>query len=125
VVTEADVRRIALALPETTERPSYGTPAFRVKDRPFARLHQDGRSLVVWCAHLAEKESLIDSDPEVFFTTPHYDGHPLVLVRMSAIGPEQLEALLADAWYVRAPARVRAAVRSRGRGASSPRTPPR
>jgi hypothetical protein len=126
VVTEADVRRIALALPETTERPSYGTPAFRVKDRPFARLHQDGRSLVVWCAHLAEKESLIDSDPEVFFTTPHYDGHPLVLVRVSAIGPEQLEALLTDAWYVRAPARVRAAAGSAGgRGAPPPRPPRR
>ena len=103
------MRRIALALPETAERSSYGTPGFRVKDRLFARIHQDEGVLVVWCAHELEKESLIDSEPEIFFTTPHYDGHPLVLVRMAAIGPEQLEALLADAWYIRAPARLRAA----------------
>jgi len=109
VVTESDVRRIALALPETTERPSYGTPGFRVRDRLFARIHQDGGILVLWCAHDLEKESLIESEPEIFFTTRHYDGYPLVLARMSAIGPGELEALLAAAWYVRAPKRLRAA----------------
>jgi hypothetical protein len=118
MATEDDVRRIALALPGTTERPSYGTPGFRVSDRLFARIHQDGGALVVWCAHMAEKESLIESEPAVFFTTPHYDGHPLVLVRLDAVGDDQLEALLADAWYIRAPARVRAAAdAARGRGA--------
>jgi hypothetical protein len=109
VVTDADVRRLALALPETTERSSYGTPGFRVKDRLFARLHQDPGVLVVWCADLIEKESLIDSDPHVFFTTPHYDGYPHVLVRMDAIDVDRLEALLADGWRVRAPARLREA----------------
>ena len=109
MATEADVRRIALALPETAERPSYGTPGFRVKDRLFARIHQDGGVLVVWCADELEKESLIDSQPEAFFTTPHYDGHPLVLVRLDAIGLDQLEALLVDAWRIRAPKRLRAA----------------
>ena len=109
MVTEADVRRIALALPETAERPSYGTPGFRVKDRLFARIHQDGGVLVVWCADEIDKESLIGSEPEKFFSTPHYDGHPLVLVRMEAIGLDQLQALLEDAWRMRAPARLRAA----------------
>jgi hypothetical protein len=109
MVTESDVRRIALALPETTERPSYGTPGFRVKDKLFARIHQDGGVLVLWCADEIEKESLIESEPEIFFTTPHYDGYPHVLVRLDAVGPDQLEALLADAWYVRAPKRLRAA----------------
>jgi hypothetical protein len=109
VVTDADVRRIALALPETTERPSYGTPGFRVKDRLFARIHQDPGVLVVWCGDLIEKESLIESDPHVFFTTPHYDGYPHVLVRMDVIDMDRLEALLADGWRVRAPARLREA----------------
>lgn len=108
MVTEADVRRLALALPETAERPSYGTPAFRVKDKPFARIHQDGGILVLWCAHELEKESLIESGPEIFFSMPHYDGYPLVLVRMDAVGLAELEALLADAWYVRASKRLRA-----------------
>jgi hypothetical protein len=109
MATEADVRRIALALPETAERPSYGTPGFRVKDRLFARIHQDSGVLVVWCADELEKESLIDSQPEAFFTTPHYDGYPHVLVRLEAIGLDQLEALLVDAWRIRAPKRLREA----------------
>jgi hypothetical protein len=107
-VSEDDVRRLALALPETTERPSYGTPGFRVADRLFARIHQDPGVLAVWCADVVEKESLIDSEPEVFFTTAHYDGYPLVLVRMDAIGLDRLAALLTDSWRVRAPARARA-----------------
>ena len=107
MVTDDDVRRLALALPETTERPSYGTPGFRVKDKLFARIHQGGGVLVVWCAHELKKESLIESEPEIFFTTAHYDGYPLVLVRMDAIGLDQLEALLLDAWRVRAPERLR------------------
>lgn len=112
MITEDDVRRIALALPETTERPSYGTPGFRVKDRLFARIHQDGASLVLWCASEEDKESLILSEPAVFFSTPHYDGHALVLVRMDAIGTARLAELLDDAWEVRAPARVRAGRRA-------------
>jgi hypothetical protein len=109
VVDEDDVRRLALALPGTTERPSYGTPAFRVRDRPFARIHQDGGVLVLWCAHELEVGSLIESEPEVFFTTPHYDGYPLVLVRMDAMGEERMAELLETAWYVRAPPRLREA----------------
>lgn len=113
MVTEDDVRRLALALPETRERPSYGTPAFRVKDRPFARIHQDGGILVLWCAHELDKESLIASDPAILFSTPHYNGYPLVLVRMGAIGLDQLEELLAGAWRVRAPTRLRKAFEGR------------
>jgi hypothetical protein len=110
VATEDDVRRIALSLPETTEKPSYGTPGFRVKDRLFARIHQDGGLLVVWCEDEAEKEALIGSEPSVFTTTPHYDGHPMVLVRLEAVGDDQLDALLTDSWRLRAPARVRASL---------------
>lgn len=106
VATEADVRRIALALPETAERPSYGTPGFRVKDRLFARIHQDGDALVVWGAHEAEKESLILSEPAVFFTTPHYDGYPYVLVRLEVVDRDEIGELLEDIWRDRAPKRL-------------------
>jgi hypothetical protein len=115
MVSEDDVRRLALALPETAERPSYGTPGFRVKDRLFARIHQDGCSLVLWCASEEEKESLILSEPGVFFSTPHYEGHALVLARMATLDAARLAELLDDAWEVRAPARVRDA---RGAGPS-------
>jgi hypothetical protein len=106
VVTEDDVRRAALALPHTTEKPSYGTPGFRVRDRLFARIRPEGDSVVVWCADLAEKDGLLASEPEKFFTTPHYDGHPTVLVRMATVDRDEMGELLADSWRVRAPAKL-------------------
>jgi hypothetical protein len=106
MATEADVRRIALALPETLERPSYGTPGFRVADRLFARLREDGESLVVWVADEGEKQSLIRADAGKFFTTAHYEGHPSVLVRWARVEVDELSELLTEAWRVRAPQRV-------------------
>jgi hypothetical protein len=108
VATEEDVRRLALALPEVTEKPSYGTPGFRVKDRLFARIHQDGGVLVLWTADMVEKESFIDSEPDVFFTTPHDDGYAHVLVRLARVDEARLADLLEMAWRVRAPLTVRA-----------------
>ena len=97
MATESDVREIALSLPATEERPSYGTPGFRVKDKLFARLRDEGEVLVVWCTDEGEKELLIGAEPAKFFTTPHYDGHPSVLVRLSAVDREELvSSQLAD-----------------------------
>jgi hypothetical protein len=107
--TEDDVRAIALTLPETEERPSYGTPGFRVKDRLFARIRETG-VLLVWCADEDEKDFLIRAEPEKFFTTPHYDGHPSVLVRLEAVGRDELTELLTDSWRVRAPKRLAASL---------------
>lgn len=76
MLTEDDVRRIALALPATTEKPSYGTAGFRIRDKLFARMREEGDVLVVFCADLDEKEALLASEPDVLFSTPHYDGHP-------------------------------------------------
>jgi hypothetical protein len=109
VITEDDVRRIALSLPETTEKPSYGTPGFRVKDKLFARIREEGDVLVVWTGDIAEKEALIAAEPEKFFTTPHYDGHPTVLVRFSAVDADEVEELLTESWRLRAPKRLLAA----------------
>ncbi len=108
VATEDDVRRIALALPETTEKPSYGTPGFRVKDRLFLRLRSDAEGwLVVFVADLDEKEALLASAPDRFHTLPHYDGHPSVLVDLDAVGADELTELVTDSWLARAPVRVR------------------
>ncbi len=106
MVTEEDVRELALELPETIERASYGTPGFRVRDTLFARMREEGDVLVVWCADLGEKELLIRSEPEKFFTTAHYEGHASVLVRLAAVDREELRELLIDAWRTRAPRRL-------------------
>ncbi len=102
MVTPEDVRALALALPDTSERPSYGTPGFRVRDRLFARLHQDGESLVLW-ADPDEREMLAQADPEKFFWTPHYEKHPMLQVRLAAIDRAELGELLHDSWRWRAP----------------------
>jgi len=51
----------------------------------------------------ADKDSLIAADPDKFFTEPHYNGYPAVLVRLAAIGVDELEELLIDAWRIQAP----------------------
>lgn len=106
MIRDDDVRRVALSLPATTEKLSYGMPGFRVKDRLFARIREEGELLVVWVADLDEKDVLLAADPEKFTTTPHYDGHPMVLVRMAAVDEDELRELLTDAWRVRAPERL-------------------
>ena len=97
---------MALSLPETTEKPSYGTPGFRVKDKLFARIREEGDVLVLWCENLDEKEFLLGAEPDKFFTTPHYDGHPSVLVRLGAVDRDELRELLTDSWRARAPKRL-------------------
>jgi hypothetical protein len=105
MVTEDDVRRLALALPATSEKPSYGTPGFRVKDRLFARIREEGDVLVVWTGP-GEKEALIEAEPDKFFSTPHYDGQEMVLARFGAIELDELEELLTESWRLRAPAKL-------------------
>ncbi|MGQ0841108.1 MmcQ/YjbR family DNA-binding protein [Actinokineospora sp.] len=102
-VDEDDVRRVALSLPATTEKPSYGTPSFRVRAKWFARMHEDGESVVVHCAAEAEKVALIEAEPGLYFTTPHYDGYPLVQVRMAALDADRLVDVLTESWRLCAP----------------------
>jgi hypothetical protein len=111
VATEEDVRRIALALPETTEAPSYhGSPGFKVKGKSFLRIRSEAEGgLVCFVADLGEKEALLASDERAFFTTAHYDGHPTILVRIEEVGVDELTELITDSWLLKAPARVRTA----------------
>jgi hypothetical protein len=98
------VRRLALAMPDVEERPSYGTPGFYRKKKLFARLHQDGVSLVLKVGFDA-KDALLEADPQVFYVTPHYDGYPAVLVRMAKAKEALVKQVLADAWAFAAPKR--------------------
>lgn len=105
MVTLDDVRALATALPGAEEGTSYGTPAWKVKGKLFARLREEGDVLAL---KTDDKEGLLASDPGVFFTTPHYDGHPMVLVRMDVVAPGELRELLEDAWRLCAPKRLQA-----------------
>jgi pimeloyl-ACP methyl ester carboxylesterase len=69
----------------------------------FAWLRDDPEALVVWVDSLDEKEALLEREPRVFFTTPHYDGHPMVLVRLGAIDQRRAKALITESYELRAP----------------------
>jgi hypothetical protein len=99
-VNEDDVRRLVATLPGTSERPSYGTPGFRVRDRLFARITDEG-ALVVWVADEGEKQAMLETEPDKFRTAPHYDGHPMVLVQLPAVDEQELLELLTDSWELR------------------------
>src|SRR5262245_43120041 len=116
MATQADVRRIALSLPETREK--EGHFAFEVlngaKYKGFAwvwmeRVHpRKPRTacpgvLAVRVPNLDAKEILLMSDQQKFFTEPHYDGFPAVLVRLAEIGRTELRELIVQAWEAQAP----------------------
>ena len=111
---------IARELPETSERLSHGHPSWRVRDKGFvwerplraadlSALGDDapvGAILGARVEHLVAKEALLADRPDVYFTTPHFDGYPAVLVVLDAIDSEELRELMVDAWLARAPKRV-------------------
>ena len=107
-----DVRRIALALPNVEEIPSEGFD-FRVGNKGFVwsypepvpgrrrQIRTDGA--VLYVGDEAEKQALLLGEPHLFFTTPGYDGWPLVMLRLDAVGLDRLRELITDAWHMRAP----------------------
>ncbi len=120
MATWDQVRRYALALPGVTEKTSYGNAAWIVDKRPFlwerplrksdiAALGEaapKGAILGVRTADLEMKEAIIRTDPRVFFTTPHFDGYPTVLLQLDKIRARDLEQTIVEAWITRAPERL-------------------
>ena len=120
MATWEDVRRLALALPETSERLSRDLRQWRVKDkafvweRPLRRADlealgdeaPEGPILGARVEHLVAKEALLADDPTLYFTTPHFDGYPAILARLDRIGLEDLQELIVEAWLARAPTRL-------------------
>lgn len=116
MATQDDVRRIALGFPETTE--DSASFRFFVDGKQFvwawnervdpkrARV-PNPEVIAVRVGNEIEKESLIDMNADVFFTEPHYDGYPAILVRLPAIDLDLLGVILGDAWRLRAPKRLR------------------
>jgi hypothetical protein len=115
-----DVRRLALALPDTDEHVSRGSAAWRVHgtlfvlERPLRRRDLEelgdrapsGPILGARVESLAAKQALLADDPGVYFTTSHFDDYPMILVVLDAIAPRELEELVVEAWLSRAPMRL-------------------
>lgn len=84
-----------MELPAVEESTSYGTPAFKVRKKLFARLREEGDILVVKVDR-DERAALIESEPEIYFTTPHYENYGYVLVRPGADGDIAVMGSAAD-----------------------------
>ena len=85
---------------------SYGTPAMKVRGKLMCRMRTEPDALVMRVSDLGEREALLQGQPEAFFSTPHYDGYPYVLVRLEAVDPVELDELIEEAWRIRAPKRL-------------------
>jgi hypothetical protein len=109
MATEEDVRAIALSLPGTTEGQWYQTSGYKVAGKGFLRLRTEAEEggLVVFVSDLGEKEALLTSNPEAFFTTSHYDGYPVVLVNLEKVDHDELRELITESWLIKAPAKLR------------------
>ena len=110
-----DVRRIALSLPHVEEIDSDGFD-FRVGNKGFVWSYPERRPgkprvirvdiAVLFVGDEAEKQALLLGEPDRFFTTPGYDGWPLLMLHLDAVDVDRLEELVTDAWRMRAPAEL-------------------
>ncbi|WP_187399449.1 MmcQ/YjbR family DNA-binding protein [Micromonospora sp. AP08] len=112
-MTDADdIRHLALALPHVVEIDSEGFD-FRVADKGFVWSYPERRPgtsrrirtdiAVLYVGDEAEKQALLLGEPDLFFTTPAYDGLPLVMLRLAQVSVDRLRELVTDAWRMRAP----------------------
>jgi hypothetical protein len=120
VATWEDVRRLAMAMPEAEERVSRDMRQWRVGgrlfvwERPLRRSDlaalgdaaPEGPILGARVEHLMAKEALLADETGVFFTTPHFDGNPSILVQLDLIGADDLEEVVVEAWLARAGPRL-------------------
>ena len=128
-----DVRQLALTLPHVEEIDCDGFD-FRVGGKGFVWSYperQPGRGRVIrtdiavlYVGDEAEKQALVLGEPELFFTTPGYDGWPLVMVRLASVGRDRLAELVTDAWRMRAPAALAADLDGAGPRPPGGRGPP-
>jgi hypothetical protein len=116
MASQADVRRIALSLPGTEETPGHFAFTVRNKGKlkgfvwvwmervtPKKPRVPQPKVIAVRVANLFDKDLLLGVDPEKFFTEPHYDGFPAVLVRLPAVTARELKPILTEAWRCLAP----------------------
>ena len=117
MATIDDVQRIALTFPDVTEKLAWGNTTWRVADktfvwdRPLRKKEQaelgdaapDGPIMGIHAEDLSEKQALLESDPDVFFTISHFDKYAMLLVRLDAVDTDRLAQIIEDAWLARAP----------------------
>jgi hypothetical protein len=102
------IREIAGAFPGADESTTYGQPCFKVGGKLFAWLSPDREAAgaLALRADPDELPLLLENDADRYFQTPHYHGHPIVLVRLDRIAPDELRERIEDSWLLRAPRKL-------------------
>jgi hypothetical protein len=106
VATWKQVIEIGTLLPETAVDVWYGKPALKIADKGFLHLGEGDQDLSF---PSDEKQDLLASRPDAYWSKPHHDGTPWLFVRLAKISKAELRELLTDAWRLKAPPKVRRA----------------
>jgi hypothetical protein len=96
---------VGMQLPGVERSTSYGTPALKVKGGLFARLKEDGETLVLK-VDMVSRDHMLRAQPDRFFITDHYREYPWVLLRLARVTEAEIRVLLEDAWELAAPKRL-------------------
>ena len=105
MVTADELRQVVRSLPEAEERETWGHPTFRVRDKMFAAMSDDGREATVK-ATKEEQTALIEAAPETFGIPAYVGRHGWVSIELATVDPEELRELLVEAWRMTAPKRL-------------------
>ena len=104
--TWKDVATIGLALPKTEVSTWYGTPGMKVAGKGFLRLRTEAEGGLVVLCDPNNKAMLLRSGDPAFYTTPHYDGYPAVLVNLKKVKRSELVDLITESWRRKAPLKL-------------------
>jgi hypothetical protein len=108
-VSPTQLRELALGLPGTEERETWGHPTFRVRDKIFASMDGDDGAIATVKASPEDQEALVGGDPRTFGVASHVGRYGWTTIRLDRVDPDELRELVVEAWRQTAPKRAVAA----------------
>ena len=105
MVSADELRQVVRSLPEAEERETWGHPTFRVRDKMFATMSDDGRQATVK-ATKEEQAALVTAAPEIFGIPAYVGRHGWVSIQLATVDPTELRELVVEAWRQTAPRRL-------------------
>ena len=108
MITADELRQVVRSLPEAEERETWGHPTFRVRDRMFAAMSDDGQEATVKATR-QEQAALVSAAPETFGIPAYVGRHGWVSIQLATVDPAEVRELIVEAWRQTAPKRLVAA----------------
>ena len=105
-LTEAHMKKIVMSFPGANESTSYGYPSFKIEKKFFTRLRSEDSSLVLIVNSRDDRDMLLEAEPLLFHSTPHYRNYPTVLARLERLDAQTLRRMLGRRFRQIAPKRL-------------------